>query len=117
MKGKIKVIKGEVEMIYEKIKLKDISSKLKESNAVISIYIPENSEEININKKRETIIMCPGGGYVMTSDREAEPVALKFVAEGFNVVVLRYSVAPNKFPKALIELAATVDYVRSKSKE
>lgn len=117
MKGKIKVIKGEVEMIYEKIKLKDISSKLKESNAVISIYIPENSEEININKKRKTIIMCPGGGYVMTSDREAEPVALKFVAEGFNVVVLRYSVAPNKFPKALIELAATVDYVRSKSKE
>ncbi|MBS5885013.1 MAG: alpha/beta hydrolase [Clostridium sp.] len=117
MKGKIKVIKGEVEMIYEKIKLKDISSKLKESNAVISIYIPENSEEININKKRETIIMCPGGGYVMTSDREAEPVALKFVAEGFNVVVLRYSVAPNKFPKALIELAATVDYARSKSKE
>lgn len=117
MKGKIKVIKGEVEMIYEKIKLKDISSKLKESNAVISIYIPENSEEININKKRETIIMCTGGGYVMTSDREAEPVALKFVAEGFNVVVLRYSVAPNKFPKALIELAATVDYVRSKSKE
>lgn len=104
-------------MIYEKIKLKDISSKLKESNAVISIYIPENSEEININKKRETIIMCPGGGYVMTSDREAEPVALKFVAEGFNVVVLRYSVDPNKFPKALIELAATVDYVRSKSKE
>jgi|GEM_PF-3816327 len=52
MKGKIKVIKGEVEMIYEKIKLKDISSKLKESNAVISIYIPENSEEININKKK-----------------------------------------------------------------
>lgn len=104
-------------MIYEKIKLKDISSKLKESNAVISIYIPENSEEININKKRETIIMCPGGGYVMTSDREAEPVALKFVAEGFNLVVLRYSVAPNKFPKALIELAATVDYVHSKSKE
>nr|WP_272470169.1 alpha/beta hydrolase [Clostridium tertium] len=83
----------------------------------MSIYILENSEEININKKRETIIMCPGGGYVMTSDREAEPVALKFVAEGFNVVVLRYSVAPNKFPKALIELAATVDYVRSKSKE
>lgn len=104
-------------MIYEKIGLKDIASKLKESNAVISVYIPENSEEININKKRETIIMCPGGGYVMTSDREAEPVALKFMAERFNVVVLRYSVAPNKFPKALIELAATVNYARSKSEE
>lgn len=104
-------------MIYERINLRDISSKLKDSNAIMSTYIPENSEEININKKRETIIICPGGGYVGTSDREAEPVAFKFIAEGFNVVVLRYSVAPNKFPKALTELAATVNYIRSKSKE
>ncbi|MDI9216684.1 MULTISPECIES: alpha/beta hydrolase [Clostridium] len=104
-------------MIYERINLRDISSKLKDSNAIMSTYIPENSEEININKKRETIIICPGGGYVGTSDREAEPVAFKFIAEGFNVVVLRYSVAPNKFPKALTELAATVNYIRSKGEE
>lgn len=104
-------------MIYEKIKLKDITSKLKDSEAIISAYIPENSNEININKKRETIIMCPGGGYVRTSDREAEPVALKFVADGFNVVVLRYSVAPNKYPTALLELAAAVNFVRNKSEE
>ena len=40
-------------MIYEKIKISDICSKLKESKAVISAYIPDNSEEININKKSQ----------------------------------------------------------------
>ena len=38
-------------MIYEKLRIKDISRKLKNSEAIISAYIPENSEEINIKKK------------------------------------------------------------------
>ena len=41
-------------MIYEKLRIKDISRKLKNSEAIISAYIPENSEEININKKRKS---------------------------------------------------------------
>ena len=104
-------------MIYEKLRIKDISRKLKNSEAIITAYIPENSEEININKKRETIIICPGGGYEFTSDREAEPIALKFVAQGFNAVVIRYSIAPVRYPTALLELAETVRYVREKEKE
>lgn len=104
-------------MIYEKLRIKDISRKLKNSEAIISAYIPENSEEININKKRETIIICPGGGYEFTSDRESEPIALKFVAQGFNAVVIRYSIAPVRYPTALLELAETVRYVREKEKE
>lgn len=104
-------------MIYEKLRIKDISRKLKNSEAIISAYIPENSEEININKKRETIIICPGGGYEFTSDREAEPIALKFVAQGFNAVVIRYSIATVRYPTALLELAETVRYVREKEKE
>lgn len=99
-------------MIYEKIRVSDISSELKDSQAIISAYIPENSEEININKKRETIVICPGGGYGFTSDREAEPVALKFMAEGFNAIVVRYSIAPVRYPNALLEIAATVGYIR-----
>ena len=99
-------------MIYEKINLRDINDNLKDSSAYINVYIPDNSEEININKKRKTVIICPGGGYVGTSDREAEPVAFRFLSEGFNVVILRYSVAPNKFPKALLELSAAVSYTR-----
>lgn len=37
---------------------------------------------------------CPAaaGGYFMCSDREAEPVALAYMAEGYQASVLRYSV-------------------------
>ena len=104
-------------MIYEKLKIRDISKRLKNSDAVISAYIPSNSKEINLNKKRETIIICPGGGYEFTSDREAEPIALKFVAQGFNAIVIRYSIAPVRYPASLLELAETVRYVREKEEE
>ena len=98
-------------------KIRDISKRLKNSDAVISAYIPSNSKEINLNKKRETIIICPGGGYEFTSDREAEPIALKFVAQGFNAIVIRYSIAPVRYPASLLELAETVRYVREKEEE
>lgn len=99
-------------MLFERINLKDIST-LKDSNAFIDIYIPGNSEEINKNKKRKTVVICPGGGYKFTSDREAEPVALNFVSRGFNAIILRYSLDPNRFPKALLELASVINYTRS----
>lgn len=102
-------------MRYEKINICDINNNLKDSKAYVNVYIPDNSEEIDINKKRKTIVVCPGGGYVGTSDREAEPVAFKLLAEGFNVIVLRYSVAPNRFPKALLELSAVMDYLHKMS--
>ena len=104
-------------MIYEKLIMKNISENLKNSEATISAYIPDNSEEIDINKKRETIIICPGGGYEFTSDREAEPIALNFMAKGFNAIVIRYSIAPARYPTALLELAETVRYVREKEIE
>ncbi|MDV4152079.1 alpha/beta hydrolase [Clostridium sp. AL.422] len=102
-------------MICEKINICDINNNLKDSSAYINVYIPDNSEEININKKRTTIVICPGGGYVGTSDREAEPVAFRFLSEGFNVIILRYSVAPNRFPSAILELSATMNYVHEMS--
>ncbi|MFU7515279.1 alpha/beta hydrolase [Clostridium sp. HCS.1] len=99
-------------MIYEKINICDINNKLKDSKAYVNVYIPDNSVEIDINKKRKTIIICPGGGYVGTSDREAEPIAFKLLSQGFNVIILRYSVNPNRFPTSLLELSATINYVR-----
>ena len=103
-------------MLCEKINLKDISN-LKSSKAFMDIYIPGNSEEINKDKKRKTIIICPGGGYGYTSDREAEPIALNFISRGFNAIVLRYSLEPNRFPTSLLELASVINYTRSMSNE
>lgn len=72
-------------MIVEKIKLWEDEEKVN-----LTTYILDNSEEMRI-KKRPAVIVCPGGAYLGTSDREAEPVAMKFVSEGYNAFVLRYT--------------------------
>jgi len=54
-------------------------------------YILDNSMEFKKDKKKPAVIICPGGGYVGTSDREAEPVAMRFAAQGYHAFVLRYN--------------------------
>ena len=43
-------------------------------------------------KNRPAMVICPGGGYGMVSDREAEPVAKAYFAAGYHTFILRYSV-------------------------
>lgn len=83
----------------------------------MSVYLPDNTEEIDINRKHPTVVICPGGGYGYTSPREAEPIALKFLSAGFNAVVLQYSVAPATFPAALLELSYAVAKVRENAED
>lgn len=106
-------------MINKTIYLKEIFIGLSDSeyDPVLSAYIAENSQEININYKRPSVVICPGGGYGLTSDREAETVALRFMAAGFNAFVLRYSVKPNRYPAQLLEISAAVAYIRRMSDE
>ena len=78
----------------------------------LDLYLPYNMPEMNREKdKRPCLLICPGGGYGMCSERESEPVALHFAAEGFNVFVLRYSVAPYRFPSQIREVAAAVEMI------
>lgn len=55
-------------------------------------YIVDDSPELLNGKKRPALLICPGGGYFTCSDREAEPIALRFAAMGYHAFVLRYSV-------------------------
>lgn len=56
---------------------------------VLSAYLLDNSAEFNNIDTRPAVLIFPGGGYYSTSDREAEPVAMDYLAEGFNAFVLR----------------------------
>ena len=75
-------------------------------------YVIDNSPEVDMDRRRPGVLVIPGGGYQMTSDREAEPIALKFVGAGYNAFMLRYSVAPSVYPTALIEAAAAMHLIR-----
>lgn len=79
-------------------------------------YIQDDAEIMAIDK-RPLVLICPGGGYGYTSDREAEPIALTFLAFGYHAAVLRYSCAPAKFPTALLELANSILLIRRHAEE
>lgn len=90
---------------------------------------------------KPAVVICPGGSYMYVSKREAEPIAYDFLAQGYQVFILRYStigtmieqegrtaerdemyriasmVEPDKilgseFPNPLIELALTMAHIR-----
>lgn len=82
-------------------------------NASIEPVVLKPSKEMAF-RKRPAVIVCAGGGYEFLSDRETQPVAMRFASYGINAFILRYSVRV-KFPTALLELAAAVKYVRENS--
>ncbi len=67
-------------------------------------------------KSRPAMLVIPGGGYGMCSDREGEPVAIEFFNRGYNAYVLRYPVAPARFPSQLIAAANAMNEIRSRAK-
>ena len=82
-------------MITQKICLKDRFPQLGDNgcNAVAEYYIPsafQNAGAALAQKKYPCMVVCPGGGYNMTSDREAESIAPQFLAEGYRAAVVRY---------------------------
>jgi acetyl esterase/lipase len=79
-------------------------------------YIQDYSPEMGM-QKRPMILICPGGGYGYTSDREAESIALQFLAMGYHACVLRYSCAPVQYPVALMELASAMVLIRGNVEE
>ena len=66
-----------------------------EKEPVFTGYILKNYDEYCKGRKRPAVIICPGGGYAYTSDREATPMATEFLAAGMSAFVLRYSCAPD----------------------
>lgn len=85
-------------------------------SAGLSAYLLDDLS-VSENRLRPAVIVCPGGGYQKCSDRESEPVVMQFLAMGYHGFLLDYSVAPNRFPTSLLELAKAVALIRECSEE
>lgn len=101
-------------MIHNKIEIKAPGMN---ATGYLYTYFLDSSIEMRPNEKRPVILMCPGGGYEMTSDREAEPMAMRFLAMGYHVAILRYSVSPVRYPAALLQVAESVLYLKRHAEE
>lgn len=107
-------------MVHKTLELKNYFDFLGESsdNPTLDIYLPFNMTEMNRqDQKRPCLLICPGGGYGMCSQRESEVIGLHFLPEGFNVFVLTYSVAPNRFPTQIREVAAAMELIYANAQE
>ena len=76
-------------------------------------YIQTESPEIHLSHKRPMVIVIPGGGYMATSDRESEPIALEYLAAGFNAAVVRYPVGNDAaWPNPQVAVSKAIKYAR-----
>lgn len=88
------------------------------ADATLTTYLPFNMDEMKReNRRRPGILICPGGGYGMCSQRESEAIAVHFLPLGFNVFVLKYSVAPHRFPTQLRQVAAAFELINKNAAE
>lgn len=56
-------------------------------------YIHSPITEMETHRKSfPAIVICPGGGYQMLSEREADPVAFRYLSAGYNVFIVYYSI-------------------------
>ena len=101
-------------MLHETIHLKDVFKGL-DTDATLTCYVRDNFNEVDINRKRASVLVCPGGAYWRTAPHEGEPVALAFLAKGYNAFVLDYSTRDRSerlYPTQLLEASAALAYIR-----
>ena len=87
------------------------------AKAILTGYVLEPYPDYCQNRTRPAMLVIPGGGYGHVSNREKEPMALKFVSESFNAFTLEYSVSPVGHPAQLIEACMAMLYIRENAKE
>lgn len=89
------------------------------SNATLTAYIQDPSMDQRFPIIRPAIMICPGGAYIGITEKEAEPVAMRFLAAGYHVFVLRYSIGVGigKFPAPFIDAAKAIMLIRQGAKK
>lgn len=84
----------------------------------LTTYILDSSPELCNANTRPGILIFPGGAYINCSDREAEPIAMAYLAEGYNAFVLRYSLGEKaNFPQPLTDAETALTCIRNNAEK
>ena len=103
-------------MIYKTVNLKDEYPMIKK-DVKLHCYCPSNFDEFSKNRIRKCVLTIPGGAYCFVSEREAEPVVLKFLSEDLACFLLEYNLGPYDYPYPMIEGFAALSYIRKHKDE
>lgn len=84
----------------------------------LDCYILDSGLKLGQELARPAVVICPGGGYVYLSPREAEPVAMAYAAKGIQAFVLHYSLGWDiKGFQPLQEIDWAIALIRKNAKE
>jgi acetyl esterase/lipase len=98
--------------------MQTITLPLTNANVTLTAYLLEASTEMPNAQVRPAVLICPGGGYFFCSAREAEPIAMAFLAEGYHAFILRYSLKENAaFPRPLNDAEEALELIRARAAE
>lgn len=87
-------------------------------NVTLTAYVQEVGGEFEYIARRPAILVLPGGGYQMCSDREADPVAFPYLKAGYQVFILRYSVKQDAlWPHPLEDYEQAMALIRGNADE
>lgn len=84
----------------------------------IDTYWLDPISDFTSEVKHPLVIIFPGGGFTFHSDREAQPIALKFAAAGIHAIVLHYKLINDGkpvYPLSLQETATTLNWVKTQA--
>ena len=86
-----------------------------ERNVRLSAWIQEVGGEFTPIEKRPAVLVLPGGGYSMCSDREADPVAAAYARAGYQAFILRYSIGEHRqWPNPLKDYEQAIRLIRDR---
>lgn len=100
-------------MIHEALTAAQFAPALPGSGAILKTYARPSEEFLAEEGGRWGVIILPGGGYQVNAKSEGEPIALAFLGAGVQAFLLEYSVAPARWPQALLETAAAIAWLRA----
>ncbi len=87
-------------------------------NVWLEAYLLDSGLKLGQDLMRPAVVICPGGGYIYLSPREAEPVALAYTAKGIQAFVLHYSVGREvKGMSPFYEMDWAIKTIREHAKE
>lgn len=88
-----------------------------ERNARLDAYIQPIGGGLKF-EKRPAVLVIPGGGYDHLSEREADPIALFYAANGYQTFILRYTLKQKGgWPHPLEDYEAAMKLIKDNSEK
>ena len=88
-----------------------------ERSVTLTAYIQETEGEFGFSR-RPAMLVLPGGGYAMCSEREADAVAAAYLKAGYQAFILRYTVKnAGGWPLPLLDYENAMSLIETKAEE